>query len=71
MRLILLQEVVRGQSSVAALVQDERLGTSGQLYHHLRQLVSAGWLVQSRRGSYRVPSARVIPLLALMMGADR
>lgn len=70
-RLTLLQEVVRGQSSVAALAQDERLGTSGQLYHHLRQLVAAGWLVQARRGSYRVPPARVIPLLVLMMAADR
>jgi hypothetical protein len=48
----------------------EGLGTSGQLYHHLRQLIGAGWLVQTARGHYTVPGDRVIPLLVLLTAAE-
>lgn len=70
-RLALVQAVLRGTRAVAELSGDERFGTSGQLYHHLRQLVAAGWLKASGRGRYVVPPARVLPLLVIVMGADR
>lgn len=70
-RLTLLHEVLAGHHTVGELGEDERFGTSGQLYHHLRQLVAAGWLQSSGRGRYAVPTARVVPLLAILMGADR
>lgn len=70
-RLALVQAVLRGTRSVAELSDDERFGTSGQLYHHLRQLVAAGWLKTAGRGRYVVPPARVLPLLVIVMGADR
>lgn len=70
-RLALIQEVVRGRRATSELVAEERFGTSGQLYHHLRQLVSAGWLKQTGRGRYAVPVERMIPLLAILAGADR
>ncbi|GAB7190430.1 helix-turn-helix domain-containing protein [Kineococcus sp. NUM-3379] len=63
-RLGLLAKVLAGQRTVPEL--SEGLGTSGQLYHHLRQLVAAGWLEASARGSYAVPAARVVPLLTLL-----
>lgn len=50
---------------------ERRLLTSGQLYHHLRQLVSAGWLRATSRGSYAVPPDRVIPLLTILTAARR
>ena len=70
-RLLLAQMVLSGARSAADLQADPRLGTSGQLYHHLRQLVTAGWLHQTARGSYEVPAARVIPLLVMLTAAER
>jgi hypothetical protein len=70
-RLRLLHRVLTGARTVAELSDDEELGTTGQLYHHLRQLVSAGWLRSSGRGRYVVPGERVVPLLVILMGAQR
>lgn len=69
-RLELARQVMRGVHTTAELLQLEHLASSGQLYHHLRQLVSAGWLVSPRRGYYEVPAARVVPLLVLTMIAS-
>jgi hypothetical protein len=69
-RMLLAQLVLSGTRSVADLQADPRLGTTGQLYHHLRQLVAVGWLHQSARGHYEVPAARVIPLLAMLTAAE-
>lgn len=71
LRLTLLREVLRGSRSVAELGSIEGLGTSGQLYHHLRQLVAAGWLRTVGRGRYEVPATRVIPLLVVVAAAQR
>ena len=69
-RLRLLQLILTGTQSAADLQSVDGLGTSGQLYHHLRQLIAAGWLVQAARGQYAVPGDRVIPLLVLLTSAD-
>lgn len=65
-RLDLLKQVLTGTTSTKELAETEGLGTSGQLHHHLRTLVAAGWLRQRQRGDYEVPGARIIPLLALL-----
>ena len=70
-RLLLLRKVLEGVRTTADLAAQEGLGTSGQLYHHLRQLVSAGWLTSSSRGRYAVPGERVVPLLVIISGARR
>jgi len=70
-RLLLLQEVLRGARTVAELSAHESLGTTGQLYHHLRQLTGAGWLRTSTRGRYVVPPERVVPLLTILAGVRR
>ena len=69
-RLRLLQLILTGTRSAADLQSVEGLGTSGQLYHHLRQLIAAGWLVQAARGHYAVPGDRVYPLLVLLVAAE-
>ncbi|KAA0961891.1 winged helix-turn-helix transcriptional regulator [Microbacterium sp. ANT_H45B] len=69
-RIELVRQVLRGAHTTAELLQLEHLASSGQLYHHLRQLVAAGWLVSPRRGYYEVPAARVVPLLVLTMIAS-
>ena len=42
------------------------LGSTGQIYHHLRQLVAAGWLRTRSKGRHSVPSERVVPLLVIL-----
>ena len=71
MRLRLLQAVLSGQTGATALGSMEGLGTSGQLYHHLRELQAAGWLHSSSRGRYQVPPARVVPLLTVLAATRR
>jgi DNA-binding transcriptional ArsR family regulator len=70
-RLLLLREVLQGITTAAQLSEHPGLGTSGQLYHHLRQLVSAGWLRSSARGQYDVPADRVVPLLTVLAATRR
>jgi hypothetical protein len=70
-RLVLLGQVLTGARSVSDLQQNPALGTSGQLYHHLRQLVSAGWLRSMGRGQYAVAPERIIPLLIILAAARR
>jgi hypothetical protein len=70
-RLLLLREILQGARTTSELAAHERLGTTGQLYHHLRQLVAAGWLRTTARGQYRVPGERVVPLLTVLAAARR
>ncbi|MEJ1089596.1 helix-turn-helix domain-containing protein [Microbacterium sp. Mu-80] len=70
-RIELLRHILSGVQTTAELAQVEGLGTTGQLHHHLRQLVSAGWVRQSGRGSYEVPATRVVPLLVCVLGVER
>ncbi len=65
-RLALVRAVLRGTGSAAELAATEGLGTTGQLYHHLRQLVAAGWLRSPARGVYEVPADRVVALLVVI-----
>ncbi|WP_101258816.1 ArsR/SmtB family transcription factor [Streptomyces barkulensis] len=68
-RLRLLQALLEGRTAVAELMELDGLGTTGQVYHHLRQLVSAGWLETAGRGRYRVPPTRLVPLLVVITAA--
>ena len=70
-RLLLLREILHGARTTAELAAHERLGTTGQLYHHLRQLVAAGWLRTTARGRYSVPGERVVPILTVLAAAGR
>lgn len=69
-RLELVRVILAGTQTTAELLELEQFASSGQLYHHLRQLVSAGWLSSPRRGFYEVPAARIVPLLVLTMIAS-
>jgi len=68
-RLRLLQRVLNGTATTAELAEDETLGTTGQLHHHLRALVAAGWLTSTGRGRWSIPGPRVIPLLVVIVAA--
>lgn len=70
-RLRLLARVLAGVSTAHDLMDTEGVGTTGQVYHHLRQLVAAGWLRAVGGGRYEVPVGRVVPLLVNVLGARR
>jgi DNA-binding transcriptional ArsR family regulator len=65
-RLRLLREILSGRRTAAELAELEELGTTGQIYHHLRQLTGAGWLHTTGRGRHGVPAGRVVPLLVAL-----
>ncbi|MFG2774627.1 ArsR/SmtB family transcription factor [Streptomyces sp. NPDC048350] len=68
-RLRLLREILGGRRTAAELADLEEIGTTGQIYHHLRQLTGAGWLHATGRGRYEVPGARIVPLLVVLTAA--
>ncbi|WP_158891058.1 ArsR/SmtB family transcription factor [Amycolatopsis anabasis] len=68
-RLQLLRHVLAGTHAVTELQELDSVGTTGQLYHHLKQLVAAGWLRTASRGRYQVPGERIVPLLVLLAAA--
>lgn len=70
-RLRLLREILGGRRTATELTALEGVGTSGQIYHHLRQLVAAGWLHAAARGRYEVPAGRVVPLLVALATTRR
>ncbi|MFE0255417.1 ArsR/SmtB family transcription factor [Streptomyces sp. NPDC059010] len=68
-RLRLLREIVGGRRTAAELAELDEVGTTGQIYHHLRQLTGTGWLHTTGRGRYEVPPGRVVPLLVALSAA--
>ena len=70
-RLRLLREVLRGRGTARELAELEGMGTTGQVYHHLRQLVATGWLRVRDGGHHEVPAERVVPLLTTIVGGRR
>ena len=66
-RLRILQLVARGEAVTAAHLADTPgLGSTGQIYHHLRLLVAAGWLRATTKGRHEVPPERMVPLLVIL-----
>jgi DNA-binding transcriptional ArsR family regulator len=66
-RLRILQLVTRSEATTAAdLAETDGLGSTGQIYHHLRQLVGAGWLRATTKGRHEVPPERLVPLLVIL-----
>ncbi len=68
-RLRLLREVINGRTTVQELAATDGIGTTGQVYHHLRQLTAAGWVRRASGGGYEIPIARIVPLLGTILAA--
>lgn len=71
LRLAILRAVLHGQRTTTQLQAAPELATGGKLYHHLRELQAAGWLLMQGRGEYTVPAERVIPLLIAVRATGR
>ncbi len=68
-RLEIVRTLLLGGGTIQELQDIPGLGTSGQLYHHLRDLQAAGLVTQRRRGHYGVPSDKVVPALIIVAAA--
>ena len=68
-RLRLLQAIATGTVAVSELAALEGVGTTGQVYHHVNQLIAAGWVYSPSRGHYGIPPERVVPLLTVILAA--
>lgn len=69
MRLELVRHLLRGARTAGELATIPGLGTSGQLYHHLKELQRAGLVVQPRRNEYVVPPERMVQCLVVVAAA--
>lgn len=70
-RLDILRTVLQEPATGSELVERLNMGTTGQLYHHIKALVGADLLVQEDRGGmYSLPSRRALPLLLLLAAAS-
>lgn len=70
-RLALLRAVLDGARTARELADAVDVGSTGQVYHHLRQLQAAGWLRAAAGGEHVVPAERLVPLLMTLLAAVR
>lgn len=70
-RLDILKSVLQAPLTGAELVERLNMGTTGQLYHHIKALLGADLLVQEERGGkYSLSGHRALPLLLLLASAS-
>ncbi|MGI5163999.1 ArsR/SmtB family transcription factor [Spirillospora sp. CA-253888] len=69
-RLEVLRLLLTGPRTVADLQSELGLGSTGQLYHHLKALSGAGLVEQTERAVYRLPGRAVFPVLAMLSAAN-
>lgn len=59
-----------GAQTAQALQTEAELGSTGQLYHHLKGLTSCGIVEQDKRGTYRIRPQAAIPALVLITASS-
>jgi DNA-binding transcriptional ArsR family regulator len=68
-RLEIVRRLLDGARTSQELQESTDLGTSGRLYHHLRELQACGLIVSPRRNTYAVPSQKVVACLIVVAAA--
>jgi DNA-binding transcriptional ArsR family regulator len=70
-RLIVLRTLCAGPRTSQQLQEVLGMSSPGQLYHHLKELLAAGLIVQQGRSGYAIAPRSVIALcMALMAASD-
>jgi DNA-binding transcriptional ArsR family regulator len=70
-RLIVLRTLCAGPRTSQQLQEVLGMSSPGQLYHHLKELLAVGLIVQQGRSGYAIASRAVIALcMALMVASD-
>ena len=68
-RIRLLKAVLGGAHETHQLQAALGEVSTGQLYHHLKELTATGLVVQPARGRYEIAAHAVVPLLAMIAAA--
>lgn len=68
-RLVLLRALLQHSRTSQELQAILGVSSPGQLYHHLKELLAAGIVTQTRRSHYEVAARRVVPVLAVLAAA--
>ena len=71
LRMAILRRLLDGERTVAQLVEELDLGSTGVAYHHLSALQSGGWVHSPRRGAWELPAPRVVPLLTILIALEK
>nr|WP_281507928.1 helix-turn-helix domain-containing protein [Brachybacterium sp. Marseille-Q7125] len=71
LRLTILQHLLEGERTVAQLVDELGLASTGVAYHHLTSLQAAGWVTSPRRGAWALPAPRIVPLLTILIALEK
>jgi hypothetical protein len=67
-RVIILRTLCEGPRTSQQLQELLGMGSAGQLYHHLKELLTTGLILQRGRSAYTIEPTKVIPVcIALMM----
>lgn len=70
LRLAMLRLLLNDEHTVAQLVDELDLASTGVAYHHLNQLQAARWVISPRRGVWAISPSRTIPLLAIITAIE-
>lgn len=68
-RITLLRALLNGPLTSQQLHEELDAGSVGQLYHHLKDLLAAGLVVQPARNRYAIPPSKVVAVCVLMVAA--
>lgn len=68
-RLEIVRRLLGGARTSQDLQGIDEEGTTGRLYHHLRDLLASGVIVSPRRNSYAIPPQKVVPCLIVVAAA--
>jgi DNA-binding transcriptional ArsR family regulator len=68
-RLMLLRVLLAGPATSQQLRDVLDAGSVGQLYHHLKELLSAGLVIQPNRNVYAIPQGKVVAVCVAVMAA--
>lgn len=67
-RYAMVKELLKQPRSVNEIIENLNLGTTGQVYHHLKALQAADFVVPAERGKFEFKSHRVQALLMILTG---
>ena len=65
----ILRHLLAAPASVTELVESDLVSSTGTAYHHLKELQAAGW-VHKQDGFFKIPPARIVPLMAMVIAGE-
>jgi DNA-binding transcriptional ArsR family regulator len=69
-RLRMVTELVLGPLSTSDLAERLDQPSTGQLFHHLKELLAVGIVYQPQRGVYTIRKRHLVPVLAILSAAS-